>query len=483
MIGGRLLNRQALRFVGIAIAVSVVLAFPMEQVTHSARAPGFYWFQNSCGSVEFLLTLGLVVPAILTPMLVFLLPGPGSIFVGKADAPSFSSARSVHPSSVPVSRARARPQDHGGARSRRTASSDEARSLVMVFAVVIGILGLLMFLRSAWVLKHTEFFADKQFHSTWLTLLRSTVFSETVIELIVGLAGIGAAIYLLYLYMPSQPALFMLVGWSSAAALPFIWWYGVRGYAGLHGECAALFDPSLPVHVFQPDFLADCAHYFKYLSGFSAVWLGVTAGGLRLQSARAAAGNSSGNESGQFQNFFWVYLLGWAVQYRLGQWLMVVTVPANQEWVTYSVLEFVCLIASSLWSLAFIRFFWNQRLPERWQNVGMAFAGTFVICILTALTFFWLMIWAGVAIVPLLALNLSGAAWAWAVGTWRWRALQKQAPVVATGDGTLPQEKRPALLGLRAIEIVGFVVGVFMLIAAILAYLAFFYVTYRFRRH
>jgi hypothetical protein len=122
-------------------------------------------------------------------------------------------------------------------------------------------------------------------------------------------------------------------------------------------------------------------------------------------------------------------------------------------------------------------------LPERWQNVGMAFAGTFVICILTALTFFWLMIWAGVAIVPLLALNLSGAAWALAVGTWRWRALQKQAPVVAAGDGTLPQEKRPALLGLRAIEIVGLVVGVFMLIAAILAYLAFFYVTYRFRRH
>jgi hypothetical protein len=149
----------------------------------------------------------------------------------------------------------------------------------MVFAVVIGIIGLFMFLRSGWVLKQTEFFADKQFHSTWLTLLRSTVFSETVIELIVGLAGIGAAIYLLYLNMPSQPALFMLVGWLSAAALPFVWWYGVRGYAGLHGECAALFDPSLPVHVFQPDFLADCAHYFKYLSGFSAVWLGVTAGG------------------------------------------------------------------------------------------------------------------------------------------------------------------------------------------------------------
>ena len=64
-----------------------------------------------------------------------------------------------------------------------------------------------------------------------------------------------------------------------------------------------------------------------------------------------------------------------------------------------------------------------------------------------------------------------------------WRTLQKQAPVVAAGDGILPQEKRPAFLGLRAIEIVGLVVGVFMLMAAILAYLAFFYVTYRFRRH
>src|ERR1700728_4830337 len=90
----------------------------MEQVTHSAQAPGFYWFQNSCGSVEFLLSLGIVVQAILTPVLVFLLPGPGSIFWGKANPTSFSSAASVYPSSVPVSRALARPQDHGGAISR-----------------------------------------------------------------------------------------------------------------------------------------------------------------------------------------------------------------------------------------------------------------------------------------------------------------------------------------------------------------------------
>ena len=89
MIGGRLLNRQALRFVGIAIAVSVVLAFPMEQVTHSAQAPGFYWFQNSCGSVEFLLTLGIVVQAILTPALVFLLPDRDPFLWGRPALPLF----------------------------------------------------------------------------------------------------------------------------------------------------------------------------------------------------------------------------------------------------------------------------------------------------------------------------------------------------------------------------------------------------------
>jgi hypothetical protein len=475
------LNRRALRFLGIAIAVSVVLAFPMEQVTHTTQAPGFYWFQNSCGSVEFLLNLGIVVQAILTPLFVFLLPGPGSIFPGKA-GPS-SSIAPVHSSSPPVVRALARPEDHGSARSRRTASSVEAGSLIMVVAVAIGIIGVLVLVRSSWILEHIEFLAGKS-PSTGTTLLRSAAFSEIVIELIVGLAGIGAAIYLLCLYMPSQPALFMLVGWLSAAAVPFAWWYGVRGYAGIHGECAALFDSSLPVHVFQPDFLADCAHYFKFLGGFSAVWLGVTAGGLRLQSARAAESNSSGVELRLFQNFFWVYLLGWAVQYRLGQWLAVAAIHTNQEWVTYSVLEFVYLIASSLWSLAFIRFFWNLKARTRVANVVVLFCGSWLICLLTALTFIWLMMWAGPALAPLFTLNLSGAAWALTVGTWRWRALQKQvSTAVVAGDGTLPQEKRPALLGLRAIEIVGLVVGVFMLGAAVLAYLAFVYVTVRSRHH
>ena len=455
-----------------------MLAFPMEQVSHSAYAPGRYWVENSCGSVESLLNLGLIVQAILVPLFVFLLPGPGSIFQSRGIRSS--SVRSSSPAAVHVP---ARPEDHASARSRRTASSVEARSLIMVVAVVIGIIGLLIVVRGGWQLKHIEFFSDKQSATSFSTFLRSAAFSETVIELIVGLAGVGAAIFLLCLYIPSQPALYMLVGWLSAAAFPFVWWYGVRGYASAHGACPALFDSSRPVDAFHVDFVSDCAHYFKYLSGISAVWLGVTAGGLRLQAARAAERNSDGNELHQFQNFFWVYLIGWAVQYRFGQWLTVVSIHTNQEWVTYSVASFVYLIASSLWSLAFIRFFWNLKARTRAGNVVALFGGSWLICLLTGLTFIWLMMWAGPALAPLFALNLSGALWALAVGTWRWRALQKAASIVVAEDGTQAQEKRPALLGLRAIEIVGIAVGVFMLAAAVLAYLAFGYATYRFRHH
>jgi hypothetical protein len=80
------------------------------------------------------------------------------------------------------------------------------------------------------------------------------------------------------------------------------------------------------------DFVADCSRYFLSVSIFAAFWVGITAGGLRLQSARAATGDSSGNELRQFQNFFWVYLLGWAVQYRLSQWFALVLLRTKQEW-------------------------------------------------------------------------------------------------------------------------------------------------------
>jgi hypothetical protein len=112
------------------------------------------------------------------------------------------------------------------------------------------------------------------------------------------------------------------------------------------------------------------------------------------------------------------------------------------------------------------------------------FCGSWSICLLTGLTFIWLMMWAGPALAPLFTLNLSGGAWALTVGTWRWRALQKRASIpVAAAVGTRPQEKRPSLLGLRAVEIVGLAVGVFMLVALVLGFVAFYYVTYRFRHH
>jgi hypothetical protein len=455
------IKRQALQLLGIAMAVSVVLAFPMEQVTHSKFAPGSYWLQNSCDSTIFLLNSGLMLQAILAPLLVFLLPGPGCIFQRKVRVRPPSSVRA---SALPVARALARPEDHAGA--RKSVATSEARSLIAVVAVIVGIVGLLMLLRSGWQLKHIDFFPNQPSASHSVSFLRSVVFSQTMLDLAIGLTGIGGAVFLLYQYLPWRGALFMLVGWLSAAAIPFVWWYGLRGYAESRGLCPALFDTSRPIDPFHIDLVQDCQRYFMYLSGFSALWVGVTAGGLRLQSARSEDGDLSGTELRSFQNFFWLYLLGWAVQYRLSQWLTGPTRGTNveQEWITWSVLCFVYLTASSLWSLVFIRFFWNLKAKTWIVNVIAPFGGTFAICILTMLTFFWLFLRAPLALVPLYTLNVSGMAWALAVGTWRWRGLQKQpfAVAVATAEtqpaenqptGSQPREQRPALLGLRALEI------------------------------
>jgi hypothetical protein len=455
-------RRQALQLLGIAIAVSVVLAFPVEQVTHSKSAPGSYWLQNSCDRTTSLLNAGLILQAILAPILVFLLPGPGGIF-----------QRKVRP--LPVVRALARPEDH--TRARKSAATREARSLIAVVAAIIGIVGLFLFLRSGWQLKHIDFFSHHPSVSFSWTLLRSVAFSQTVLDLVMGLAGIGGAIYFLYLYLPSRAPLFMLCGCLCATAIPFVWWYAVRGYAESHGLCPALFDTSRPVDPFHVDLVKDCQRYFKYLSGFSAMWVGVTAGGLRLQAARAAEPDSSGRALRLFQNFFWLYLLSWAVQYRFSQWLTGPTRGTNveQEWITWSVLCFVYLTVSSLWSLVFIRFFWNLKARTWLVNVIVPFAATFAICILTMLTFFWLFLWAPLALVPLFTWNVSGMAWALAVGTWRWRGLQSQPfavavaaaenqaavsqPVENQAAGIQPREPRPALSALRALEIAAAVVA------------------------
>jgi hypothetical protein len=481
-------KRQALIFLGIAMAVSVVLAFPMEQVTHGKNAPGSYWLQNSCDSTISLLNAGLMLQATLAPLLVFLLPGPGSIFWKLSPSP-------------PVARALARPQDHSRARKSGLSSlgpTSDLRSLVAVVAAIIGIAGLFMFLWSGWQLKHIDFFSPPPSASpSWLSLrstIRSAAFSQTVLDLVIGLAGIGGAFYLLYLYLPSRPALFMLCGWLSAATIPLVWWYALRGYAESHGLCPALFDTSRPVDPFHVDLVQDCQRYFKYLSGFSALWMGVTAGGLRLQAARAAEGGDAGGELRAFQNFFWVYLLGWAVQYRLSQWLRGPTPGTNveQEWITWSVFCFVYLTASSLWALAFIRFFWNLKARTWIVNVIVLFAGSFAICILTTLTFFWAFLWASLALVPLFTLNVSGAAWALTVGTWRWRALQKQPFAVAltaaanhSGPSQPPEnqparnqppEQRPALLGLRALEIVAAAIAGFAILGIVYGLYIWFFI-------
>jgi hypothetical protein len=113
-----------------------------------------------------------------------------------------------------------------------------------------------------------------------------------------------------------QPALFISAALLCAGAIPVAAWYGLREYAVVHRTCADLFDLGRPVDAFHVDFLSDFAHYFVYSSVFSAFWVGITAGGLRLQSARAAAGDPLDNDLRQFQAFHWACFLGWAVRYR-----------------------------------------------------------------------------------------------------------------------------------------------------------------------
>lgn len=464
---------------GIALAISSVLTYPKEQVEHDPRWAGTAWTQNSCGTAVTLLDRGLMVQALLVPLIVFLLPGPGSILQRKVAAP------------VARPRALARPEDHARGRSRKWATSPDARSLITVIAVIVGVVGLLILLRSGLVLRSLTL-ASGQTVPTSRSWLRSIVSSEIAINLLFGLAAIGGAVFLLYLYLPRRPALFMLVGWFSAATIPIAWWYGVRGYATSHGLCPMLVDLH-PVNALQYDYISECAHYFIYLSGFAALWLGAVAGGLRLQAERAGETLLPRTELQLFQNFFWVYWLGWAVQYRYSQWLTEPTPRTNveQEWIAWSVMCFVYLTASSLWSLAFVRLFWNWRLRAWWANIGVALAVSIAIPLLTMLTFFWLLWWAPLALVSLGKWNVCGAVWAVTVGMWRWNDLSKQplaaaAPAPAqnvqgqtadaraqqppTATPALPQqEQRPRLLGLRALEIAAICIAGFLLIAFLLS--------------
>lgn len=335
-------NRKAYILLGCAVAISIILSFPMEQRRHVFSSPGAYWINNSCEEVANDLLLGGILQAVLTPLFVFLLPGPGSIF-------------------------------------HRTIASSSRSPLLAVAA------------------------------ATRPAISRNPMGKR-------------------YSSVSREPASFIAAGCICATVIAIAWWYGLRGYAGLRGECPALYDWDLPVHSFQPDSVADVLHYFIYVSAFSALWIGIIAGGLRLQSARAAEGESGDNESRQFQDFYWVCFLGWAVQYRVNQWFAQGSTHA-QQWSMFAILNFLFVTASSFWVLPFILSLWNNK-PRTWLHaVFQAFWRGFVILLLTLVTFFWLAWMAFAVLVPaLVTWNAFGLAWSLVVGTWRWRALQKQEP-------------------------------------------------------
>lgn len=332
-------NQRAYLLLGCALAISIVLAFPMEQVRHEGYLPGANWSSHSCEGLANSLNLGSILQAILTPIFIFLLPGPGSIFQKKA---ALSSSRS--------------PSLAGTASAGMPAMSR---------------------------------------HMSW------------------------------------DPASFIVLGWLCAAVVPVAWWYALRKYAGLHGECAALYDWSLPVHRFQPDYVSDFFHYFIYVSVFSAFWTGITAGGLRLQSARAAAGDTASNKLHQFQRFHWACFLGWAVQYRISQWWALQGGSQNQEWVKFAALNFCFVAVSSLWVLAFTHSLWNKKPRSRIQSFLPPLWRSFLVYLLTVLTFFWLFTYAVLPLVPAITTWYAfGVAWALFIGSWRWRTLHAEKGVV-----------------------------------------------------
>jgi hypothetical protein len=77
--------------------------------------------------------------------------------------------------------------------------------------------------------------------------------------------------------------------------------------------------------------------------------------------------------------------------------------------------------------LAFTRSLWNKE-PRTWLQAFMRpFWRSLLVYLLTVLTFFWLFIYALLPLVPAITTWYAfGLAWSLFVGTWRWRALQKE---------------------------------------------------------
>ena len=370
--------------------------------------PGLSWSHQSCEDLTNDLNLGSVLQAIVVPIFLFLLPGPGSLFQ-KNTASVLRRATLAGTPAATIS---------GASRN----SIGERRPSIAI-PIVLLVLSLAMFLGSGLLLRSWIFNNPGARVSSPVAYIAATAFLG--LRFVLGLFGLGASIYLLRRQVSWEPASFIAAGGSFAAVVAVAWWYWLREYAGLHGVCPDLFDRSgsRPFHV---DHLSDCAHYFVYVSVFSALWVGISAGALRLQSARAAESGSRGKEFHHFQGFFWTCFLGWAVQYRVSQWFALSN-PHGQEWPLFATLNFLTVTVSSLWVLAFSQSLWNQK-PRSWlRAIFQAYWRTFAILLLTLLSFFWLFIYAIVPLVaPIATWNVFGLAWALTVGTWRWRALKKE---------------------------------------------------------
>jgi hypothetical protein len=398
-------------FLGFALAISVILAFPVERVAHDSAWLGSYGLFRSCEDATNNLNLGSILQAILTPIFIFLLPGPGSLFHRKAA----SSSRGSSLAKVTVASRNA----IGGQRPSVTVPA-------ILFASGLGMCLVSGLFLKVWIVDHSRAYSPLGFP------LASAAIAYFIVRFALGLVGIGAAIHLLRRYVDCEPdSLFIGSGWLCAAVVGVAWWYGLREYAGIRGVCPDLFDLSRsePFHV---DYLSDSSHYFLYVSIFSTFWIGITAGGLRLQSARAAEGKFDGNELRQFQAFYWGCFLGWAVQYRVCQWFALPN-PSGQEWPLFAILNFLFVTVSSFWVLAFVQSLWKKK-PRTWLlAVFQPFWKSFVILLLTTLSFFWLFLGAmGVLLPALVTWNVFGLGWALVVGNWRWHAsqLERTAPAV-----------------------------------------------------
>jgi hypothetical protein len=107
----------------------------------------------------------------------------------------------------------------------------------------------------------------------------------------------------------------------------------------------------------------------------------------------------------------------------------------------------------------------------------LAFCGTFVIYMLTALTFFWLLTYAGAVLDPVLSLNLFGLGWALGVGIW----LAAPAPPLAVVGGKIAsREGGPTVVfSLQTLEIVAAFTGALLSIAVALTMLLWLLLVYK----